>query len=211
MPSSKDPLAMPAPGMLSVQSKLQAIRATPLPTVDEVKRKLKPHVSDNGQSARQGLSTGLHAGMKSVLQDIPDFVGLKSSNLPTFEKMNGVTGTGLMAILSGANSLASVSMVSKSSTVPSGSVPPMSKTGGSQSAAVRDPTEGQTGFERLVESMNGKTSKDAVFSQLQSLTGDRNRSLYFTEASATNLSTESLKVAATSFLSIVRDRLTVPA
>ena len=84
-PIAKDPLAISASDMVSLQAKLKAIRKTSLPSVDDVKRKLKPYVSDNGQSARQGLSTGLHAGMKSVLQDIPDFVGLKSSNLPTFE------------------------------------------------------------------------------------------------------------------------------
>ena len=211
LPSAKDPLAISASDMVSLQAKLKAIRKTSLPSVDDVKRKLKPYVSDNGQSARQGLSTGLHAGMKSVIQDIPGFVGLKPSSLPTFSNMGGVTGTGLITILTSSNSLASVTMVSKSSTIPSGSVPPTSKTGGSLSAAVRDSTEDQTGFERLVESMDGVTSNAAVFSQLQSLTANRNRSLFFTEDSEIKLPPEPLKVAATSFLSSVRDRVPVPA
>ena len=82
--------------MISVKSKLKAIRGTPLPTVEECKQKLKHHVSDNGQFARQGLSTELYTGIQSILQRIPDFVGLKQSNLPTLDKLNGLTGTGLM-------------------------------------------------------------------------------------------------------------------
>ena len=53
-------------------------------------------MSENGQSARQGLSTELHAGIKLVIKDIAGFVGLKPENLPTFKKMAYVTITGLM-------------------------------------------------------------------------------------------------------------------
>ena len=95
-PIAKDPLAISASDMVSLQAKLKTIRKTPLPTVEEVKRNLKHFVSDNGQSARQGLGTEIHAGMKLVLQGIEGFVGVKPDNLPTLKNMACVTGTGLM-------------------------------------------------------------------------------------------------------------------
>ena len=88
----------------------------------------------------------------------------------------------------------------------------MSKMGDPQSAAACDSTEDRTGFERLVENLEvGGASNAAVYPQLQSLTANRNRSLFFTEDSEINIPTESLNVAATSLLSIINDRVPVPA
>ena len=64
--------------MLRVQSKVEAIRQTPIPTVEEVKQALCDQVSDNGQSARQGFSSGLHAGLKSLLKNVPVSVRLEN-------------------------------------------------------------------------------------------------------------------------------------
>ena len=61
MPSTTDSHRLSTADMVRVQSKLEAIRQTPIPTVEEVKQKLCDQVSDNGQSARQGFGSGLHA------------------------------------------------------------------------------------------------------------------------------------------------------
>ena len=60
---------------------------------------------DNGQSAHQGFGTELHAGIQLLLEKVSGFVGLKPQNLPTFDKMNEITGTGLMTLLSRTNPL----------------------------------------------------------------------------------------------------------
>ena len=78
--------------------------------VVEVKQKFCDQVSDNGQSARQGFGSGLHAGLKSLLKNVPDSVGLTPQNLPTFDKMNSFTGTGIMSLLLGVNILGSATM-----------------------------------------------------------------------------------------------------
>ena len=83
--------------------------------------------------------------------------------------------------------------------------------GGSQSAALTDPKEDQTGFETLVASLHGSSSKNASISKLFSLTGGLNRSLFFTEDSANKVPTGLLKTASISLLSTIRNRLMVPA
>ena len=124
--------------------------------------------------------------------------------------MNELTGTGLMTLLFGMNPLGSVPMVFSSSTSPSGGAPSTSKMSGSQSAALPDPKEDQTGFETLVASLHGGSSKNASISKLHSLTEGLNRSLFFTEYSANKIPTELLKTASISLLSTIRNRLMVP-
>ena len=48
IPSTTESLRISAAEMVRVQSKLEAIRQTPIPTVEEVKQKLCNQVSDNG-------------------------------------------------------------------------------------------------------------------------------------------------------------------
>ena len=77
-------------------------------------------MSENGQSARQGFGAELHTGLQSLLDKVPGHIGLKPQNLPTFDKINELTGTGLMTLLFGTNPLGSVPMAFKSSASPSG-------------------------------------------------------------------------------------------
>ena len=86
----------------------------------------------------------------------------------------------------------------------------MSSVDGSHVAALNDSKEDPTGFEDLVASLQGGSSKNASLSKLHSLTGGTNRSLFFTEASAHKIPPESLKTAAISLLTAVRPNLVVP-
>jgi hypothetical protein len=176
-------------------------------------------VSDNGQSARQSFGAELHVALQSLLESIPSHVGLKPQNLPTLDKMNDLTGTGLMTLLLGMNPLGAAPMAFSSSTTPSGGAPSTSEMSGLRSAGrdgmaglqtSPDPKEDQTGFVTLVAFMQGSSSKNASITKLHSLTGGLNRSLFFTEDSAHKIPTELLKTAYISFLSAIRNRLMVP-
>ena len=76
----------------------------------------------------------------------------------------------------------------------SGGVPSISSVDGSQLAALNDSKEDQTGFETLVASLQGGSSKNASLSKLHSLTGGTNRSLSFIEASAHKFRLSHLKL-----------------
>ena len=180
IPPPTDSSRISAAEMVRVQSKLDAIRQTPIPTVEEVKQKLGNQVSDNGQSARQGFGSGLHAGLMLLLKNVPGSVGLTPENLPTIDKMHSFTGTGIMSLLMGVNILGSATMAFMSPISSSGGGSHTSPVDGSKPAALDDSSEDQTGFETLVASLHGGTSKNASLSKLHSLTGGINRSLFFT-------------------------------
>jgi len=162
-------------------------------------------MSDNGQSARQCFGAELHVALQLLLESVPSHVGLKPQNLPTLDKMNDLTGTGLMTLLLGMNPLGAAPMAFSSSTSPSGGAPSTSEMSGWRYAGPAGkcdemiglqtsigPKEDQTGFETLVASMQGKSSKNASIAKVHSLTGGLNRSLYFTEVSAHTIPTELL-------------------
>ena len=81
---------------------------------------------------------------------------------------------------------------------------------GSLQKATIDFKEGPTGFETLLASMQGKSSKKASIAKVCSITGGLNRSLYFTEEFAHKIPTELLKTASIALLSAIRNRLMVP-
>ena len=108
-----------------------------------------------------------------------------------------------MSLLLGVNILGSATMAFTSPMSSSGGVSPTSTVDGLQPAALNDFREDQTGIETLVASLRGGSSKNASLSKLHSLTGGTNRSLFFTESSAHNISPELLKTAAISLLNIV--------
>ena len=228
--SSTDIVRFSATENSAVQAKLKSIRETPIPSVEEIKRQLKPQVSENGRSARQGFGAELNAALQSLLRSIPSHVGLKADTFPAIDKLIHLTSTGIMTSLLNANPLSAAQMAF--------SLPPTLQSGGAHSTSevsdARDvlhpPISGladneksapftslqtslqadQTGFESVVASLKGRSSKFSSMEKVGSLTGGLNRSLYFNEEIPHNISLDLLKTASISLLTAIRPHLMVP-
>ena len=228
--SSTDTVRFSATENSAVQAKLKSIRETPIPSVEEIKRQLKPQVSENGRSARQGFGAELNAAVQSLLRSIPSHVGFKPDTFPAIDKLNHFTSTGIMTSLLNANPLSAAQMAF--------SLPPTLQSGGAHSTSevsdARDvlhpPISGladneksvpftslqtslqadQTGFESVVASLKGRSSKFSSMEKVGSLTGGLNRSIYFNEEIPHNISLDLLKTASISLLTAIRPHLMVP-
>ena len=220
--STTDSVKLSTTESSAVQAKLQAIRDTVLPSAEEIKQQLKKHVSDNGRSARQGFGAELHVALQSVIASIPNHAGLKPRNVPVVEKWPYLTSTGFIASILGMNPLGSASMAfsSPSKYQPGGTKSFTSEMSGSRSepeesvASLKESVaslhEDTTGFETLVATMQGKSSKEQSIERVCSLTGNLNGSLYFTEKFPHKIQLELLKTASFALLSAIRNRLMVP-
>jgi hypothetical protein len=222
----------------AVQSKIKSIREAVIPSVEDIKQQLKLQVSDNGRSARQGFSAELHLAVQSLFGSISSHVGLKPHNCPPMDMLKNLTSTGIMTLLLNSNPLGSATMAfSTPSTLQSGGAHSAStlQSGGAHSTGEKsgfDRTyegpitrlqtcgpiaslqtssqEDQTGFESVVASMQGKSSKYSSMEKVVSLTGGLNSSLYFNEKFPHSISQDLLKTTSISFLSAIRPRLMVP-
>jgi len=212
--SATDAVRFSATENAAVQSKIKSIREAAIPSVEEIKQQLKLQVSDNGQSARQGFSAELNVAVQSLLGSISSHVGLKPHNCPSMDMLKNLTSTGIVTLLLNMNPLGSASMAF--------SLPPTLQSGGAHSTGEKsgydEPItslqtslqEDQTGFESVVASMQGKSSKYSSMEKVVSLTGGLNSSLYFNEKFPHSISQDLLKTTSISFLSAIRPRLMVP-
>jgi hypothetical protein len=211
----------------AVQSKIKSIREAVIPSVEDIKQQLKSQVSDNGRSARQGFSAELHLAVQSLLGSISSHVGLKPHNCPPMDMWKNLTSTGIMTLLLNSNPLGSATMAfSTPSTLQSGGAHstgeksgfdrtyegPITRlqTCGPIASLQTSSQEDQTGFESVVASMQGKSSKYSSMEKVVSLTGGLNSSLYFNEKFPHSISQDLLKTTSISFLSAIRPHLMVP-
>ena len=186
-------------------AKVQAIRGAAVPSIEDVRSIFKGCVTGNGQKATQAFFPQLTKEFRAVMESLPGHVGFHSQNLPNFDALHEyLTASGLLALLSAVNPLASLPFAFKDPGTETVSEPVEDTTqGGAQETDSND-------IEKLLlKSETHGTSGAASKAQLASIINNRRLSVFFTDPIDISM-TKNVEVACSCLYTQIQDRFTLP-